>query len=211
MRGLLVKDLRLMLVQKTNLILMMIIGVALMFMEKNVMFGVCYITVLISCISIGTVNYDAFDDGMAFLMTLPIRRKTYVIEKYLFIILTGVVSALVLGGIGLIFIEKAFTPAAIENVLGGVLSALLTVAAMTSLMLPVQIKFGAEKSRIVIGLIAGLMFAASAVMSRFSSGLGEIPVQLSENQVLLLVAGGIVLITVISMLISIKILEKKEY
>lgn len=38
-------------------------------------------------IAVGTLSYDETDNGLAFLMTLPVDRKTYVREKYLFILI----------------------------------------------------------------------------------------------------------------------------
>lgn len=45
-----------------------------------------------SMFSLSTISYDEFDNGNAFLFSLPITRKGYVIEKYIFGIMLGVIS-----------------------------------------------------------------------------------------------------------------------
>lgn len=44
-------------------------------------------TMFRAMIAVGTLSYDETDNGLAFLMTLPVDRKTYVREKYLFILI----------------------------------------------------------------------------------------------------------------------------
>ena len=40
-------------------------------------------TIVTAIFAITTISYDEFDNGLAFLMTLPVTRKQYVAEKYL--------------------------------------------------------------------------------------------------------------------------------
>ena len=52
---------------------------------------------LFGLFTISTISYDEYQHGMTYLMTLPIKRKTYVTEKYLFAMaLAGAGSLLIL-------------------------------------------------------------------------------------------------------------------
>lgn len=217
MKGLLVKDLRLLLGQKSNILFMVIICVMLMFAGNGVAFGTTYMVVLAGILGLGTVSYDAFENGMAYLLTLPIQRKTYVFEKYLFIFLSGVLAAIVMSGIGLIFVEGSMQKDNITELFVSIAAALVIVAVMISFMMPIQLKFGAEKSRIVIALIAGALFMAVTIFIKIKDSLletlqdEELFIQITEKQLLLLGILGILIMVAVSMFISIKVLEHKEY
>ena len=101
MRGLLIKDLRLVMRQQraTLLVFISIIFLVIMAVE-NPMFGLVYVVFLLPALLISTISYDTFENGMLFLMSLPISRKDYVAEKYL----------LAVGGSVLInFVSTGFT------------------------------------------------------------------------------------------------------
>ena len=83
MFGLIEKDLRLTFARKQTLLIFFIMALV-MGISMDGSFIVGYLTMLAAVISIGTISYDEYDNGFAFLMTLPFGRKTYVREKYLF-------------------------------------------------------------------------------------------------------------------------------
>ena len=83
MRGLLQKDLCL-LVQRSRILLVMIGVGILMGFSADGSFVIGYLTMLCAILAISTISYDEFDNGNAFLFTLPISRKSYVVEKYVF-------------------------------------------------------------------------------------------------------------------------------
>ena len=81
MRGLIEKDLRLMFKRKQ--ILLVIVFVEIMLgISGSGNFAVVYFTLLGGIIAAGTLSYDEFDNGLEFLFTLPIDRKTYIRGKY---------------------------------------------------------------------------------------------------------------------------------
>ena len=83
MFGLIEKDLRLTLVRKQTLFIFLAMALIMgQSMEGEFLVG--YLTMFAVLVAIGTTSYDEFDNGFAFLMTLPFDRKTYVREKYLF-------------------------------------------------------------------------------------------------------------------------------
>lgn len=216
MKGLLIKDIRLMTGQKNSMLLMMVLSIGLMFMQNDVAFGISYGTLLMGILALQTISYDTFENGMAHLMTLPIRRKTYVFEKYLLIAVMAVSAAVVIGAIGLIFLE-GMNAAKIPELLGQIVISLVIVSLMMSVMLPIQLKFGVEKTRIVIALVVGVLFAAITLFSKAQRKTGQTlegagsSFRFTDTQIAIALVIGIVVLTIVSILISIHVLENKEF
>ena len=84
MKGLLIKDFRLMKVQKNFLTLITVIGVFMALFSENVSYTIGFISFIFSLFSISSISYAELDNGNDFLFSLPFTRKTYTIEKYCF-------------------------------------------------------------------------------------------------------------------------------
>ena len=175
-----------------------------------------YFPILWMRLAAGTISYDELDHGLSFLLTLPVTRKIYVLEKYVLCM-----AAEVLGGV------FAVVWAAALNLYTGnsfseyfILQAVVCLIAacwMMVLQIPVQLKFGAEKSRIIlIGAVAGITAVVVGVLklAEKQSQNGVVwSIMVSGNmQGGLLAAGALltVLALVVSCLIACRILEKKE-
>ena len=218
MKGLWKKDWYLMKELKKTLILMMLLVLFILFTElNNMIFVLNYMTILSSMMVINTFALDEQKNGNAFLFTLPFSRKTYVTEKYLFGMILGII------GWGLT-IAAAFAVSMIKQTdlkwgnlgLQGIVAFGVFIV-MLGIAIPIQIKFGAEKGRIV--LIAGVLavsFAGAGIMSFLQ---GEKREQMMDQMQWILrqkwigaaVGAGIVCLFVISILYSIHLIEKKEY
>ena len=109
MAGLLMKDLRLTMMQKNTLLMVGIIAVIVVIGEGDPGFVITYLTFIGVLYTMNTLSYDGADNGNAFLFSLPITRAGYVMEKYVFGLLGG--SALWLFGVAL-----AYTVNALKNV-----------------------------------------------------------------------------------------------
>ena len=84
-KGLMIKDFKLMRSQmKFFLIIMILWGVFMTTQLNMVNFFVGYVAILCSFMTISTFNYDEFENGSAYLLTLPISRRDYIFGKYLF-------------------------------------------------------------------------------------------------------------------------------
>ena len=94
MKGMLIKDFRLLKNQGKTLILMLLAVAVFMNLITDVgpSFVVGYITIIFSLFTVSTISYDEFDNCYLFLMTLPVSRKNYVNEKYLFALLSIVLT-----------------------------------------------------------------------------------------------------------------------
>lgn len=226
MKTLLVKDYRILLTQKKSLIFILAIGILMVVSTMEIDFLVGYMMMLAMILSAGTINYDELDKGMSFLMTLPASRKAYAIEKYVLTFVNTVLCGTVMFIIYLI--TKGFVNWGLETVemlsvtvgwIGGIMLA-------SSVLLPMYMKFGAERRRVVMlilwGVVAAIIFGVQKILTMASNGEGgdgmaavnDLLAKLEALNPVVIVAGvfGIVILClVVSVLISIRIIQKKEY
>lgn len=217
MKGLLIKDMKLMRNMKNSILLILLVAVAMTAYIENATFLITYLGLIGTTFATSTLSYDEFDNGYSFLLSLPVTRKGYVLEKYGFGLmlsgggwLLGTVLAMVAG-----IVKGGIEP---SEVIMTSLVLLPMVFLMLAVMIPFRLKFGAEKGRVVMICIAGAVFLIFAVVMEVVKrvhldldGLWEnLPLQGAE----VVTAGAVVigiLILLISCRISISVLEKKEF
>ena len=85
MKGFFIKDLHLMLNQKKMLVMFFVIGLLLTISNSDMSFAVSYTMFVMAIMASGTISYDTFENGMAYLMVLPAKRRDYVMEKYILV------------------------------------------------------------------------------------------------------------------------------
>lgn len=157
MKGLLIKDFKLLLLQK--MFLMITGGVMLILFFNNggeqIGFVVAYATVMAAILTISSLAYDEMDNCMAFLVTLPAGRTTYAREKYVFglLLMLGTCGGgLLLGGL----IQKFWWGGNdLSELLATALVTLVLGALIIAVMVPVSLIFGTARCRIVI--VAGVI------------------------------------------------------
>ena len=89
MKGLLIKDFQLMKNQGKILIAIFVVIAAFgIIADGNSSFLTAYITIFLALFTTSTISYDEYDSGYLFLFTLPVSRRGYVTEKYVFGILS---------------------------------------------------------------------------------------------------------------------------
>lgn len=169
MLGLMRKDLCLLLQRSRALVIMVGVGVIIGFSTDGG-FLMGYLTMISAILSIGTISYDEFDNGYPFLLTLPVTRRSYVTAKYLFCllgVLAGWAAASVIFAGCCLVKGEGFRMAQLTEAL-----AFLPVAGlMTAVMLPLQLKYGAEKSRLALAVLAGVVVALGYVGVKLFPGL----------------------------------------
>ena len=215
MLGLIEKDLRLTLTRKQTLLVFLVMAL-IMGMSMDGSFIIGYLTMFATIVAIGTISYDEFDNGFPFLMTLPVGRKTYVREKYLFSLMLAAIAwcfGIILCSIGNVI---RHTEALGISDLPMLLSFIPLMYLSAVIMIPLQLKFGSEKSRLVLfvlfGVIAALLFGGAKMAG--SNLLGELVIaleQMSPAVVLIVIVAGCVVATGVSYLCSVSIMEKKEF
>ncbi len=158
MRGMLVKDFRLLLMQKQFFVVIVAVSVFMIASGQNTSFIVTYCTAMGMFFSVSSIAYDEFENGYAFLFTLPVSRRGYVVEKYLFgILCTGItwLLSVVCCGIYEQIVRPASDPA--EQVLITAISGLVLFVPL-AVMIPFRLKFGADRGRIVMMIVTALLF-----------------------------------------------------
>lgn len=214
MAGLLEKDIRLIWGNRQSLLLFFALAVVLGFSQDGT-FILGYLPFVIIILIINTIAYDELDNGFQFLMTLPINAKTYVREKYIFSFAGGIVSWLI--SATLYFAAKIVhgTQLDVISELPVIVTFLPIIILMAAFMIPMQIKFGVEKSRAVVAGICGAIGACILIFAKFAGQNGKnIFAFLDHMNGWVIVGIGIVLtavITAISYIISVKIMKKKEF
>lgn len=216
MRGLIDKDIRLLLKRKQTLILFLGIVIVMSLMTPGEML-VGYFSFLIVILIVGTISYDEFDNGTAFLMSLPISRKLYVQSKYLLCII-GELSAWTIGFC--IYVLSGFirkVPVNIGEELPTIAIMIPIVMLMVDLLLPIQLKFGMEKSRVVMATFCVVVAVIIYVSYNYSlSGAAVDDIIATINAIspsVYLIVGFVlfILVTYLSYIISVKVIKKKEY
>lgn len=218
MKGLLKKDLAISFCNKAMLIAAIIVLAAVAFMGSGGgQFIMSYMAVFVPMVINSTISYDDMDNGMEYLMTLPVTRRQYVYSKYVF-------SA----GAGFLCWIFSCVMGTLSNVIHGnqgdsgewlflCLMSLGILLFTSNLIIPVQLKFGAEKAKIAMLLImvgvAGVTWLFINIKKAvFPDGMKLISF-LNDYPFAYV---GIVLLFVlaaffISLFVSIRIFEKKEW
>ncbi len=216
MTGLLIKDLKLMMMQRNALLMVGVIAVMVVMGGTDPSFVITYLTFIGVMYTMNTLSYDGADNGNAFLFSLPITRKGYVVEKYVFGLLGG--SVLCLFGAALTCVASAAKGAfSAPHILANVFVEFPLMMIILSILLPIELKFGAEKARIIIIVMTFLIFAIGVAVVKSGKSIplaltnwfGQIE-QKPELAAVAALAAGIIVLG-ISCRISIGIMNKKEF
>ena len=217
MKGLLIKDFKLMKGQKHFFFINLIIVIGMGAFYDDLLFMVSFLTFVISLFTSSTISYDEFDNGNAFLFTLPISRTSYTVEKYCLILLLGG-SSWIFSTLLAIFFGTTREIATASEVFLMSATILPALFVMQAIMIPFQLKYGVEKGRIAIICTFGCLFVMSIAGTRAAKMLGiniaHIINHLSIVNIEWLVAASVIISLVIwfiSMKISISIMRKKEF
>lgn len=224
MKGLIKKDLIYLREQFVLLIIMALlvvgslIGVAVSGKSISMGFINGYFTVLEAVILTSTISYDQSDNGMAYLMTMPITRKMYVNSKYMETLVVSVAT-----GVIVILINMIST-----KLVGGVsdISQLMLICAtvasiimvISSIGIPAYLKFEARKgsmAMIVTTCIIGLVcFGLIKTLDKLGFDVEYMINTMSNAGTSALAAMAVVvalICLVISYGISVKVINAKEF
>lgn len=211
MKGLFIKDLYI-LKQRKMAIVMFVAIIFVLGSQAGIEFAVVgYAAILFGILAQGTIAYD--DDGncMSYLMTLPITIKEYVAEKFIFSGLSvffGWFVSLIFGYV--ISLYKIDVVVTGETIFSAFVAFLLFVAIL-NMYIPIQIKFGSEKSRFVIMGVGAVVFIIALVVKKMNLKVPEGIENASPGVVLLVVILFSVLLSVVAFMWSMKILKDREY
>ena len=219
MKALFIKDIRIVLKQQRVLICAFFAVITILaFATDNSMYAVAFVLFLVPTMMLTTISYDTFENGMSYIMSLPVSVKDYVAEKY---ILT-VVSSLIFNIMATILINvvlsigKGVGIMPLELIVNAMLAQFM-VLIYISLVLPVDIRFGTDKGMIIVVLMAVVIGAVGPMLGNINVDSG-LMYKLSESEItsvpvntalLLMSVGGVFVI--VSYFISVKLMKQMEY
>ena len=199
-RGLLIKDLCLMGEIRKLLLIILFVTVIFIFNGTSSTFLTGYIMIIIAFLVGMTISYDEMNNGLAFLMTLPVTRRQYVAEKFICGLLSlflGFVYTMVVAVIQSMIGNSA--PDLKESIMTAVLFAVIGVIVL-SFSIAIDLKFGAEKGRVMLLLGFMVIFFLFYINTIFEG---------SKIYPVCAVICAVVLL--LSFFASCRILEKKEF
>ncbi len=172
MKGLLIKDLKLILSNKAMfLIILVIMGMIAVTGVSITAFVTSYISLLFTTMVVTTISYDDYDRCISFLMTLPVSRKDYVRGKYVFAViaeLCGILLSVVLN-IAINMIKKGQMD--YNELLFSCAVIFFMMLVFISVLLPIQLKFGGEHGRVILFAVVILSVAGAFGVSQLLKAL----------------------------------------
>ncbi len=199
MSGLIEKDIRILLKRKQILYVFVILAVVFSFsMEGSFIIGYLPFLAVVLCTS--TIAYDEMENGYTFLLTLPTSRAQYVKEKFIF----GHVFVAIVWALAVVLMFAAsmirHIPLDYMDELMSCALVLPMIMIILNIMLAFQIRFGAEKSRLAMAALAGIVVALGLIVKTVGGLIGidgEGSLSYLDHMPYGLVLGLMVLLTVI--------------
>lgn len=219
MKGLLIKDFKLLKNQKSLIFIFFAVILLLLFStDVSPLFAVGYAAFIGAVVVISTISYDEYDNGNAFLFTLPFRRKDYAAEKYIFTLLCSGTAWLLSTAAVAVFEYLKQPRMMLSDTIFPALLILSVFILIASVMLPVQLKFGQNRGTLAVFvtffLIAAVIWLISKLLASFGIDSEKWFDTLQSASfgilcLICLIAASAVF--TISFLISVRIVEKKEF
>lgn len=219
MKALFIKDIRIVLKQQRVLICAFFAVITILaFATDNSMYAVAFVLFLVPTMMLTTISYDTFENGMSYIMSLPVSVKDYVTEKYILTVASSLIfniMATILINV-VLSIGKGVGIMPLELIVNAMLAQFM-VLIYISLVLPVDIRFGTDKGMIIVVLMAVVIGAVGPMLGNINVDSG-LMYKLSEAEItsvpvntalLLMSVGGV--FAIVSYFISVKLMKQMEY
>lgn len=219
MRGLFIKDFCILKTQKGFMAILFLISAVFGVLNKNLYFMAGYMAGMTGILAAGTIAYDESEKGLSFLFTLPVSKRTYVREKYLFSFLIVLAAILLIGVTGCLMSVIGSEELSVGEILECCGGSFIGVWMFVMFMLPIKLRFAGEKGRLVLPAVL-LVVGAGGVAVVKIAGMFSIDLPgmvanvlsgMKSAQLLTVVAAMSLIATVLSYLCSIRIMERKEF
>lgn len=210
MKGLILKDLYTLKKQFSFIGLYMVLIAVMSFMMDNPYTFIAVISMIVVMSPMTAMSYDHQCEWEKYADTLPLKRSVIVMSRY---------------GLGMLLLIPVFLYDIIVNIIsnrnfsGGILLDSVYISVIISgisiialsFIMPFIFKFGVEKGRIIIILFC--MVIGGALGAFLSIDVSEDMISILSNKTLLtaIVIASAVIVLSISIIISTKIYEKKEF
>lgn len=217
MKGLLIKDYKLMYGQKNFFLVIVGVSLIMAITSREKSFPIGFLGFVCTLFTLSSISYDEYDNGNAFLFSLPITRKDYVLEKYVFGLLVGLIS-LLMGTVISILALVATNTGDFNDIVVAACTFSPVILLFLSLMIPLLLKFGAEKGKIAMFVVIGLAFVIGVVLVKAAESMGVDLYALVKSfsqvsihiYILLCLLLSIIILT-LSCYVSLAIIKKKEF
>lgn len=169
MKGLFKKDLLLLKSQIKYIVMIVVICLIMAYANSGFAYISSYLTFMGTGLVFNSFSYDMYHNEMAYLFALPISKKEYCLEKYIYAFTITFISWLIA------FLITSATHINLETVIVQ-LAMLFSGFIYISITIPVVIRYGREKATIIVLMLVLLLFLAVAsgatsvgmLMSNFS-------------------------------------------
>lgn len=161
-KGLIIKDLLQLKSYKKTLIIFVLIFILTGIAQENIKGVGSMIAIMLTLgfgmFSIATFNYDEQSKADRYILTLPLTKKEIVLSKYILVIGSTVIGA-ILGTIASFVIVFAISKELpnIQDMIFLALGGILGVGVIESIQIPCIYKWGAEKGRIQLFIVAAVV------------------------------------------------------
>ena len=220
MKGYLIKDARLMWHNKRLFFTMLFVMLFALYQSGAYSFIIGYVTMIGILFAITTMSYDEYDKSIVYLMTLPAGRTAYVAEKYVLMFGCGLTGAVLSSFLCVMLYRDIAMQILMETAVIYLVMLLLQL-----IMLPLQLKFGGEKGRVVLiavlacamVIITSLRDILSYFFGSYEAGLRvldeyfEVILSLPAAVIGIIVFAIYFIFLAISFLISRKIVGSREF
>lgn len=220
MKGLLIKDYKLIMHNKRMFLILMVVWFLAFQNYDEYSFLIGYSTMIFILLALNTISTDEYYKSTPFLITLPVKRGTYAAEKYILMLGSSLLGAVLSTVLCMLLHREQLQQLMIEG-----LSIYVVLVLFQFLMLPIQLKFGGDKGRIaLIGLLSCVTVIATSmgkILPRFFDIQGNIGTWIQNAVIgfISLPAGTITIIVILVCIIcfaisygfSFHIMQKKEF
>lgn len=219
MKGILLKDFYNLNGQLKMYLLFPVLGIFMAYMQHSATILIFLLGILIVTIPMSAFAYDDLADFSTYALTMPITRKDLIVSKYILsLLITIVCGLLALASVYLLYQLLGidyFEGASIRDAFLFTIIYMLVMNAVNCILLPLNFKYGTEKGRIFFFLIffgiGGIGYLINYVSTLFDpSLLNTLYCFLSQYGSYIVVLVLLVL-EAISLMLSLRILEKKEF
>ena len=158
-KGLMIKDLLQLKSYKKTLLIFMAVFILITMTNEDIssftQIIIVMITLVFGMLGIATFSYDQMSKADRYILTLPISKKEIVKSKYIFTICSSLVGAVLGLTISLIItVVIKNQNINIEDMISTALGGILGIGIVEAIQIPCIYKWGAEKGRIQIYIIA---------------------------------------------------------
>ncbi len=210
MKGLIIKDL--MVLRKQSCAQFLIVGIYLVFALISGDFTIVSV-ILPLCFSMLTVSSLAYDEQVnwsGYCAALPIKRSTVVISRYVLSFISSLVGFAASVTISFVtyLVHGRFDVLSVILSLAGVFVGLVYI----DFLVPMMIKLGVEKSRFIMLISTGVFVVTCIYLGNlFNESTQDIIVSRTLIKLMpILLIVGIIVLTALSVLLSIRLYKKKE-